>query len=69
MASETIKALLMIALFGVLEVALYAPRMYNSHALKRVRHAMALHRPHWPIRAATSYALVPARVRRDPRRR
>jgi hypothetical protein len=29
MASETIKALLMIALFGVLEAALHGPRMGN----------------------------------------
>jgi hypothetical protein len=37
MASETIKLLLMIALFGVLEAALYGPRAGNPGILKHLR--------------------------------
>ena len=70
MASETIKALLMIALFGVLEAALYLPRMSESRLLKRLRQMKVLHRPHWPAHTPIIYyALVPVRGRRHGYRR
>jgi hypothetical protein len=60
MASETIKVLLMIALFGVLEAALYAPRAGNPGILKHLRRL----RLSWPHRPAhTAIALVPVRMR------
>lgn len=67
MASETIKALLMIALFGVLEAALYGPRMGNLQTLTHLRRL----RLKWPHRPAhtTTFALVATRVRQLPRRR
>jgi hypothetical protein len=67
MASETIKALLMIALFCGLQAALHLPRLINSQVIKRVRRATLLHRPHWPARPPISYALIPVRVRRGRR--
>jgi len=64
MASETIKALLMIALFCGLEAALYLPRLINSQNLKRWRQATLRHLPHWPVHGPVSYALMPVRIRR-----
>jgi hypothetical protein len=64
MASETIKALLMISLFCALEAALYWPRLINSQTIKRWRQATLLHWPQWPVHGPVSYALVPVRVRR-----
>ena len=61
MASETIKALLMIALFGVLEPALYGPRTGNPGRLKHLRR-LRLNWPHRPAHTATAFALVPVRV-------
>jgi hypothetical protein len=65
MASETIKALLMIALFGVLEVALYGPRMLQTLMHLRRLRLNWLYRPAHP---ATAFALVRVRVRYFPRR-
>jgi hypothetical protein len=65
MASETIKALLMITLFCGLQAALHLPRLINSRTVKRWRRAMILHRPHLPTNAPISYALIPVRVRRS----
>ncbi len=67
MASETIKALLMIILFCGLEAALHLPRLINSQMIRRGRQAMLQHRPHWHVHTPISYALVPVRVRRGPR--
>ena len=61
MASETIKALLMIALFGVLEAALCGPRMGNLHTAMRLRR-LRLNWPHRPAHTATAFAPVPVRV-------
>jgi hypothetical protein len=63
MASETIKALLMISLFGVLEVLLYLPQLINSQT-ESWRQIKLVHRPHWPVHAPASYAVIPVRVRR-----
>lgn len=63
MASETIKALMMISMFGILQAALHLPRLFNSPSWKRVRQAMVPHWPHWIANAPTAYALVPVRVR------
>jgi hypothetical protein len=67
MASETIKALLMIALFCSLQAALHLSRLLNSPKLKLLRRAMILRRPHLPARAPTSYALIPVSIRRSRR--
>jgi len=67
MASETIKALLMITLFGVLEALLYMPQLVNSQIVKRWRQSTLLHRPHWPAHAPISYAVIPVGVRRSRR--
>jgi len=67
MASETIKALLMITLFGVLEALLYLPQLINSQVVKRCHQATLLHRPHWPMHLPISYAVIPVRVRRNRR--
>ncbi len=64
MASETIKALLMITMFCGLQAALHLPRLINSQTIKRWRQAALLPRPHWPARMPVSYALIPVRVRR-----
>jgi len=64
MASETIKALLMISLFGVLEALLYLPQMINSQTVKRWSQMKLAHRPHWRVHAPARYALIPVRVRR-----
>ena len=45
MASETVKALLMITLFCGLQVSLHLPRLINSRMVKRCRRAMILYRP------------------------
>lgn len=65
MASETIKALLMIALFCGFQAALHLPRLLSSRTVKRWRIAIILHRlhAHAPIR----YVLIPVRVRRSRR--
>jgi len=65
MASETIKALLMITLFGALETALYFPRLRALHWQKRLHQALA---PLWPV-ALTHYALRPVKVRHSLRKR
>ena len=76
MASETIKALLMIALFGVLEAALYGPRMGNLQTLVHLRRL----RLNWPHRhahkgdrirscAGARYAARPVSLRLSLRRR
>lgn len=64
MASETIKALLMVTLFGVLEALLYLPQLINSQTAKRWRQMEFLHRLQWPVQAPVSYVLIPVRVRR-----
>ena len=61
MASETIKALLMIALFRVLEGALYRPRTGNLEILKHLRR-LRLNWPHRPAHRASALALAPVRV-------
>lgn len=66
MASETLKALLMIALFGALETALYFPHIRASQWRKRLHQAVA---PSWPAVAPTHYALRPVKVRHGFRRR
>ena len=68
MANETIKALLMISLFGALQIALHLPRLLNLPNWKRARRAMVLHGPHWITHAPTAYALLPVRARRHHRR-
>ena len=67
MASETIKALLMISLFCGLQAALHLPRLINSQSIRRWRRAALVHRPLWPAHASLNYALIPVRVRRDRR--
>ena len=67
MASETIKALLMITLFGVLEALLYLPQLINSQVVKRWRQATLPHRPHWPTHLPVSYAVIPLRATRARR--
>ncbi len=62
MASETIKALMMISLFGILQIALHLPSLLNSPGWKRVRRAMVPHWPHWTAHAPI-YATVPVRIR------
>jgi len=59
MASETIKALMMITLFCGLEATLHLPRL----TVKRWRRTMLEHRRPAPI----SYALIRVRVRRNRR--
>jgi len=66
MASETIKALLMIALFGVLETALYFPRLRASQWRRRLHQALA---GLWPVATVRHYALQPVKVRHSLRRR
>jgi hypothetical protein len=61
MASETIKAFLMITLFCGLQAALNLPRPIDSETVKRWRQAMMLHRPHWPAHGPISYAVTPVR--------
>ena len=68
MAGETIKAFLVIALFVVLEAALYGPRMGNLQTLMHLRR-LRLKWPHRPAHKATAFGLVPVRVRHLPRRR
>lgn len=58
MANETIKALLMITLFGTLQIALHLPGLLNSPNWKRVRRAMV---PHWAAYVPT-FALAPIRI-------
>lgn len=67
MASETIKALLMISLFCGLQAALHLPRLINSQSIRRWQRAVLLHRPLWPASAPIGYALIPVRVRRHGR--
>ena len=64
MASETIKALMMITLFCGLQTALHLPRLIHSQTIKRWRQMTLLPRPHWPVHPPVSYALIPARIRR-----
>ena len=64
MASETIKALLMITLFCGLQSALYLPQLINSPTVRRWRRAMSLRRPRSLAHAPVSYALIPARASR-----
>jgi hypothetical protein len=63
MASETIKALMMITLFCGLETALHMPELIKSQAIKRWRQMTLLPRLHWPAHPLVSYALIPVRVR------
>ena len=65
MASETIKALLMITLFCGLQAGLHLARLINSQMVKRWRRAMILHRPHWPAHAPISYDLITVRGAAD----
>ena len=64
MASETIKALLMITLFGVLEALLYLPQLINSQVARGWYQAMLLHRPPWRTHAPVNHVLIPVRARR-----
>jgi hypothetical protein len=61
MASETIKALLMISLFCGLQAALNLPRLIDLETVKRCRQAMMLRRPHWPAHGPISYAVTTVR--------
>jgi hypothetical protein len=63
MASETIKTLLMMGLFGLLEALLYFPRLHTS--ARRQRFAVIPLRPE----ASTSHMLQAVRVRHGLRRR
>lgn len=65
MASETIKALMMIILFGALEAFLHWPRQMNSQIIARWRRVTLL--PDRPAQAPVHFALVPVRVRRSLR--
>jgi Flp pilus assembly protein TadG len=67
MANETIKALLMIVMFGVLELALYFPRIRAmTHAMKRsAREALAQLSP---AEMPAKYALQPVRAKRHSRK-
>jgi hypothetical protein len=67
MASETIKALLMITLFCGLQAALHLPQLINSQMAKRRRQTMFVHRLHWHPHIPISYALIPVRARRSGR--
>jgi hypothetical protein len=67
MASETIKALLMITLFCDLQTALHLPRLLNSRAVMRWRPAIILHRLHLLAHASIIKVMVPVRVRRSRR--
>jgi hypothetical protein len=67
MASETIKALLMITLFCGLQAAIHLPSLINSRTMILWRRAMILHRRHLPAHTPTSYALIPVRVWRTRR--
>ena len=69
MASETIKALLMISLFCGLEAALHLPHRINSQMAKRRRQPIRLHQPHWDWHPhlPANYALIPVRVGRGRR--
>jgi hypothetical protein len=60
MTSETSKALLMIAMFGGLQLALHYPRIRELY-FALLRRAAAFS---WPAAAHTNYALQPVRVRR-----
>ena len=64
MASETIKAVMMITLFGVLEALLHQPQSVN---LQTVNRWLLLHPPHWPTHAPVSYVLIPVRARHGRR--
>ncbi|HLG81655.1 MAG TPA: hypothetical protein VKY22_11605 [Bradyrhizobium sp.] len=64
MASETIKALMMITLFCSLQAALHLPRMINSQTIRRWRQMTLLPRLHWPVHPPAGYALIPVQVRR-----
>jgi hypothetical protein len=64
MASETIKAFLMIALFCGFQALLHLPGLINSEPAKRWRRAIILHRPHWLADAPIRYALIQVQVGR-----
>lgn len=72
MTTETIKALLMVAMFGGLEAVLHFPRNGKlqgrtlSRRLHRVREAVNLL---WPTATPTGLALQPLRAGRHLRRR
>jgi hypothetical protein len=62
MASETIKALLMITLFCGFQALLHMPQLINSQAVERWRRATLL-----LVHAPISHALIPMRVGRGRR--
>jgi hypothetical protein len=66
MANETIKALLMIAMFGALETGLHFPRIRMSQWRNRLHLIL---RPLWPEAAPRHHVLQPVKVRHGLRKR
>ncbi len=64
MTNETLKALAMIAMFGLLETALYMPQLRKLQIWTSLRRSAVLL---WPA-VPPAYALQPMRARRRSRR-
>ncbi|MGA7809415.1 hypothetical protein [Bradyrhizobium sp.] len=65
MATETIKVLLMIFMFGILEAALHFDRTRAMRHWAFVRNVLARLAP---AEAPTDYNLLPVRIRREHRK-